>query len=315
MKVLGIETSCDETAAAVVEEGRILSRAVASQIDIHRDFGGVVPELASREHLKKINIILEKCLEKGNLKFKDIGGIGVTSRPGLEGSLLVGLTVARTLAELMGVPLVEVDHLEGHLFSSAFVDLPSPPGIGLVISGGHTRLVYIKEWGNYRILGRTRDDAVGESFDKVASMLDLGYPGGPAIQKESGGGDRERFDFPVADLGNSLDFSYSGLKTSVLYKIKYDLDGELSDQDRKDIGASFQEAALIPLVNNTIAASKKYDVNWLFACGGVAASRRLRDLFKEKNIEVHFPPVSLCTDNGAMIAACGEFHLKNKSTR
>lgn len=310
MKVLGIESSCDETAVAVVENGRIVSRVVASQIDIHRDFGGVVPELASREHLKKINIVLEKCLDKGELELDDIQGIAVTSHPGLEGSLLVGLTVARTLAEIMDVPLVEIDHLEGHLFSSVFTDLPDPPGIGLVISGGHTRLVYVKEWGDYQILGRTRDDAVGESFDKVASLLGLGYPGGPAIQKKARDGDRKRFDFPVADLGDSLDFSYSGLKTSVLYKIKYDLDNKLSSKDKEDLAASFQEAALTPLVHNTIAASKKYDVNWLFACGGVAASKRLRDLFKEKNLKVVFPPISLCTDNGSMIAACGEFYLK-----
>ncbi len=310
MKVLGIETSCDETAVAVVEKGKILSRVVASQIAIHRDFGGVVPELASREHLKKINIILEKCLKKGNLEINEIEGIAVTAHPGLEGSLLVGLTVARTLAELMEVPLVEIDHLEGHLFSSTFTGLSEPPGIGLVISGGHTRLVYVKSWGNYEILGSTRDDAVGESFDKVASLLGLGYPGGPAIEKEAVYGDPERFKFPVADMGDTLDFSYSGLKTSVLYKIKYDLDGQLTEKDKKDIAASFQEAALKPLVENTISASKNNEVNWLFACGGVAASKRLRELFKEKGVEVVFPDITLCTDNASMIAACGEFYFK-----
>ncbi len=356
MKVLGIETSCDETAVAIVEGNEIISEIVSSQIDIHSKYGGVVPEIASREHLKKLNLILETCFDNANLNIKDIEAVSVTRTPGLEGSLLVGKMVARTISFLLKVPLIEVNHLEAHLFASVFTppfggcvvppnlerakqsQIPlnppflkgerggfdtkfteylQPPGIGLIISGGHTRLVYIKEWGDYKILGNTRDDAVGECFDKVASILGLPYPGGPGIEKVAEYGNPLKFRFPVAKLGDSYDFSYSGIKTAVLYKIKYDFKGNISEKQRNDIAASFQRAAFEPLVNKSIKAAKAYRVNWLFVCGGVAANKKLHEVFKEKtvkeNFKVIFPRASLCTDNASMVAACGQFYLNRKS--
>lgn len=366
MKVLGIETSCDETAVSIVEGNEIISEIVSSQIDIHSKYGGVVPEIASREHLKKLNLILETCFDNANLNIKDIDAVSVTRTPGLEGSLLVGKMVARTISFLLKVPLIEVNHLEAHLFASVFTPPFVPPvsrervkasirhcergkgakqskiplnpplikgeregfdtkfteylqpsGIGLIISGGHTRLVYIKEWGNYKILGNTRDDAVGECFDKVASILGLPYPGGPGIEKVAEYGNPLKFRFPVAKLGDSYDFSYSGIKTAVLYKIKYDFNGNISEKQRNDIAASFQRAAFEPLVNKSIKAAKEYKVNWLFVCGGVAANKKLHEVFKEKtvkeNFKVIFPRASLCTDNASMVAACGQFYLNRKS--
>lgn len=312
MKVLGIETSCDETAISVVEGNEILTELVASQIDIHSEFGGVVPELASREHLIKLNRIIESGLKKGKLKFDDIDAVAVTSKPGLEGSLLVGLTVARTISYILNIPLIEVDHLEAHMFASFFTDIGPPPGLGLIISGGHTRLVYIKKWGDYEVMGNTKDDAIGECFDKVGSMLGLSYPGGPAIEKIAIKGNASAFRFPVAKM-SGYDFSYSGIKTSVLYKIKYDLKGILDKKQKKDLAASFQEAAFKPLINNSLKALKKYSVNWLLVCGGVAANGRLRKLFdeniKRENLKVIFPSPGLCTDNATMVAACGGFYL------
>ncbi len=312
MKVLGIESTCDETAVAVVDGGDILSHKIASQTEIHALYGGVVPEIASREHLKRINVLLQQVLQEAG-GIEQIEGIAAAARPGLEGSILVGLTAARTLSYLTGLKLAEIDHLEAHLFAWPFLEQLFPPGLGLVVSGGHTRLVYIKEWGDYEIISDTRDDAAGECFDKVASMLQLKYPGGPEIEKAAREGDRKRFRFPVANLKGSLDFSYSGLKTSVLYKIKYDLKGKLSEKDRRDIAASFQEAAFKPLVNNAISGAKKTDSAWILVCGGVAANSRLREMFQEaagkEGIKTLFPPLKLCTDNAATVAACGEFYL------
>lgn len=314
MRVLGIETSCDETAVSLVGQDKILSESISSQIKIHSKYGGVVPEIASREHLKKINILLENCLDKINLKFNQIDGIAVTSHPGLEGSLLVGLTVARTLSFLLNLPLIEIDHLEAHLFAHRFKNPGPPPGIGLIISGGHTRLLHITKWGKYKILGRTRDDAVGECFDKVASILGLSYPGGPAIEKIAKKGDCSKFSFPVSNLGESLDFSYSGLKTAVLYKIKYDLKSKINDKQKRNIACSFQKAAFEPLIKNSIKAARRYQSNWIFVTGGVAANKYLRKLFidrgKREDIKVVFPPVRLCTDNASVVAACGQFYLK-----
>ena len=315
MSVLGIETSCDETAVAIVEEDSIVYEKVATQ-DIHRKYGGVVPEIASREHLKKINILLEECFSESGVSPDDLDAVSVTSGPGLEGSLLVGVMTARTLAYVFKKPLIEVDHIESHMFASKFTPLKEPPGIALVISGGHTRIVYIKEWGDYEILGDTRDDAIGECFDKVASIIGLSYPGGPAIEKEAGSGDPERFSFPVAKLGDSYDFSYSGIKTSVLYKVKYDLGSVVDDGMRKDIAASFQAAAFKPVIKNTIRAAMEKKAPWVFVCGGVAANRRLRESFAEQapgTIEIVFPAKAHCTDNAAMVAACGQFYLNRKS--
>jgi len=310
---LGIETSCDETAVSLVEGREILAESLFSQTDMHSLYGGVVPELASREHLKRLNLLIDDCLEASNVKYEDIGAVAVTSYPGLEGSLLVGKTAAKTLAYILNIPLIEVDHLEAHLFAWIFTNLPAPPGIGLIVSGGHTRLVYIKKWGSYDILGDTRDDAAGESFDKVASLLGLPYPGGPSIEKAAEGGSREKYRFPVSNLGQTYDFSYSGLKTAVLYKIKYDLKGQLSEKTVRNIAASFQEAALKPLVDNSVKAALEKKTNWIFVCGGVAASKRLREMFGQaavkNNLTVVFPPFRLCTDNASMVAACAEFKL------
>ncbi len=316
-KILGIETSCDETAVSVIQAGRILSEQVASQIDIHKKFGGVVPEFASREHLKKLNLLIGSALNEAGLEFTDLDAVAVTSNPGLEGSLLVGLTTARTLSMLLNIDIVEVDHLEAHLFASRFSEVLSPPGIGLVVSGGHTRIVYIKDWGNYKVIGRTRDDAAGEAFDKVAAILGFGYPGGPQIEKAALKGDPRRFKFPVSDLGDSLDFSYSGIKTAVLYKVRYDFNDKLSRQDVYDIAASFQYAALTPLVDNAVRAALKYDTDWIFVGGGVSASRSLRKRLKGKTagdgVRAFFPDKEHSTDNATMVAVCAEFYLtRNK---
>lgn len=317
MKILGIETSCDETAVSLIQDKKILSEKIASQADIHSAYGGVVPEIASREHLKKLNILLENCLIEAGAGFDDIDAVSVTSRPGLEGSLLVGITAARSISAILDIPLIEVDHIEAHLFAREFSDPGPAPGIGLVISGGHTRLMYIKEWGDYKILGDTRDDAVGEAFDKVASLLSLPYPGGPSIEKASEGGDKTRFIFPVSKMKNMYDFSYSGLKTAVLYELKYRLKREATPEDIKDIAASFQEAAFEPILKNSIAAAKEYSAEWIFISGGVAANSRLRDKFKEalagESIRAVFPPPRLCTDNASMVAACAAFYIGRES--
>ncbi len=260
--------------------------------------------------------MIEAALKESGLEFKDLNAIAVTSNPGLEGSLLVGLTTARTLAMLLKIELIEVDHLEAHLFVSRFSDIPAPPGIGLVVSGGHTRLVYIKEWGKYEIVGRTRDDAAGEAFDKVASIIGLGYPGGPEIEKASLKGDPNRFQFPVSDMGDCFDFSYSGIKTAVLYKVRYGLKEKLSKQDTCDIAASFQHAAITPLVDNAVLAALKYKTGWIFAGGGVSANSSLRKRLKakaaENGIKAFFPDKAHSTDNASMVAACAEFYLNKK---
>ncbi|MFH1414558.1 MAG: tRNA (adenosine(37)-N6)-threonylcarbamoyltransferase complex transferase subunit TsaD [Elusimicrobiota bacterium] len=313
MRILGIETSCDETAVSILDEKGIVSESVFSQIDIHSRYGGVVPEIASREHLKKLNLIIEECLSNAGMGMEGVDAVAVTSRPGLEGSLLVGLMTARTISFLMKIPLIEVDHLEAHLFASAFTGLDDPPGIGLIISGGHSRLVYIKAWGDYEILGNTRDDAVGECFDKVASVLGLPYPGGPSIERSASGGDPDKFKFPVANMGGSYDFSYSGLKTAVLYKVKYDFDGKITEEERKNISASFQKAAFKPLLKNSIKAMEEFGANWLLVCGGVAANGELRRQFEtesgKKQLKIVFPEKAHCTDNASMVAACGQFYL------
>ncbi len=316
MKILGIETSCDETAVSIVEGTNIVSEKIFSQVSLHSEYAGVVPELASREHLRKLNLLIQEALTEAGINYEDIDAVAVTAYPGLEGSLLVGLTSARTLSYLLNIPIKEVDHIEAHLFSHVFTQLPPPPGIGLVISGGHSRLFYIKKWGDYEIIGDTRDDAVGESFDKVASLLGLPYPGGPSIEKASRGVRENRFNFPVSKLGNSYDFSYSGLKTAVLYKIKYDLKEISGEKELKELASSFQKAALTPLVKNSIKAAEDYSADWIFVCGGVAANSRLRELFDEKspeNIKAYFPGVRLCTDNASMVAACGGFYLKKEA--
>lgn len=313
MTILGIETSCDETAAAVIADGRLCSNKIASQ-EVHRSFGGVVPELASRAHIQLIVPIVVSALEEAAITKAQIDGIAVTYGPGLAGSLLVGLNFAKAASLALGVPFIGINHLEGHLFSNSVLEEgPEPPFIALIVSGGHTLLILITEWGDYEMLGKTRDDAAGEAFDKVAKMLDLPYPGGPAIEKLAKEGDPHYLSFPKAKLqSNDLDFSYSGLKTAVLYHLKA-LTPSQRQKSKADVAASFQIAAVDVLVTNSIKALGKYKIKRLALSGGVACNTLLRQQLnaecQKHGFELFFPPVELCTDNGAMIARAGQFYL------
>jgi len=313
--ILGIETSCDETGVAVAVNGReVLANEVASQIDIHREFGGVVPEIASRQHIKIISLLVEKVLRDAGT---EPDAVAATYGPGLMGSLLVGLSFAKGWAYARSKPFVPVHHIEGHIFSSMLGEkAPEFPFLALVVSGGHTQLVQCPLPHRYEILGSTRDDAVGESFDKVARLLGLPYPGGPSIQKASEGGNPKAFDFPRAMTGrDSLEFSYSGLKTAVLYALR-----EYEGQDRPpaliaDLAASFQHAAIDVLLIKTKQAIQRTDAPRLVLAGGVAANRLLRErLMAELDIEVFLPPLKYCVDNGAMIAAAADSRLRHGLT-
>lgn len=322
MLVLGIETSCDETAASVVEDGRrMLSNVVSSQIDIHRKYGGVVPELASRKHLETVNFVIEQALSQAGCSFKELDGIAVTNGPGLVASLLIGLATAKAIAYAFELPLIGVNHIEGHIFSN-FLKHPEnkfktekllPPFIALVVSGGHSDLVFVEDYGKYELLGRTRDDAVGESFDKVAKLLHLGYPGGPIIDEISRKGNAEAIKFPLAHMKDgSLDFSFSGLKTAVVNFVKnHKLPTE--SQSIADIAVCFQRAAIKALVENTFCAIEEKRTKKLVLGGGVASNSHLRDVFKnraEKNgIELYYPPPALCTDNAVMIGCVGYYKM------
>ncbi len=316
MLILGIETSCDETAAGVVADGnRILSNVVYSQM-VHNKYGGVVPELASREHIRTIIPVLEQALHRAAVTLAKIEGIAVTYGPGLVGSLLIGLSLAKSLSYSLGIPLIGINHIEGHIFAN-FLEHPdlSPPYMCLVISGGHSNLVYVAGKGDYQLLGRTRDDAAGEAFDKVAKVLDLGYPGGPAIDETSKKGRPDFFKFPRAYLEeNSFDFSFSGLKTAVaIYASR--LSREKLDKHRADIAASFQEAVVDVLVDKGIRACLQRKTQAIALAGGVARNQRLRSKIQREaekhKLRVFFPSPVLCTDNAAMIAAAGEFHLSS----
>lgn len=312
MRVLGIETSCDETAAAVLEDGRaVLSSVVASQI-VHSDYGGVVPEFASREHMRAVAPVVRRALEEAGLAYADIGGIAVTNRPGLVGCLLVGVSFAKGLALALDVPIVGVDHIEGHIFA---VKLTEPglslPAVCLIVSGGHTELVVIEEWGRYETLGRTRDDAAGEAFDKTGKLMGLAYPAGPLIEHLARDGDASAHDFPRAMMERGeLDFSFSGLKTAVRYRLQ-ELGGVPEGRDLADFLASFQEAVVDALVTKTMRAAEARAVPTVCLGGGVASNEalrsRLRDEAARRGLRVVVPPKSLCTDNGAVIAAVGDF--------
>jgi len=309
MRVLGIESSCDECAAAVVEDRyRLVSQKVSSQIDIHSVYGGVVPELASRDHLRKVIPVLEETLKQGHLSLKDIQGVAVTVGPGLIGSLLMGVSAAKTLAFVLGVPLVGVNHLEAHLHA-IFLERPdfSYPHLGLVVSGGHTTLFRVEGIGKRARLGRTLDDAAGEAFDKVAKLLELGYPGGVFIEQAALGGDPAAIAFPRPMRGKRPDFSFSGLKTSVAVAVK--ARGLPRGQALADFAASFQEAVVDTLVRKTLQAARREHLQRIVVAGGVAANRRLREELvrraEKEDIEVFFPSIALCTDNAAMVAALG----------
>jgi N6-L-threonylcarbamoyladenine synthase len=311
MIVLGIDTSCDETAAAVLSDGRsILSNVVASQL-IHSEFGGVVPEYASRAHIRTIQPVVHEALSEARIGYDELDGIAVTSRPGLVGCLLVGVSFAKALAYSLDVPVVGVDHIEGHVFAVRLADPDIPlPTICLVVSGGHTELILVEDWGKYRTLGRTRDDASGEAFDKVGKLLGLSYPAGPVIEKLAEGGDPTAIKFPRAMMqrGN-LDFSFSGVKTAVRYRVDK-LDKIPEGQELADFLASFQEAVVDALVRKTMWAADAHDVPSVCLGGGVAANGPLRARFEEAAARVGLvsvvPPRKLCTDNGAVIAAVGD---------
>ncbi len=315
MLVLGIETSCDETAAAVVRDGRVaLSDVVSSQIDIHRRWGGVVPELASRNHVVQVMPVVDEALTCAGVGLSDLDAIAVTSGPGLIGALLVGVQAAKSLAWAAGKPLVGVNHLEGHLLAIRLLaEPPEPPFLGLVVSGGHTSLYAVEGFGTYRLLGSTRDDAAGEAYDKVAKMLGLPYPGGVQIDRLAQNGDKAAIRFPRAHIkGAELDFSFSGLKTAVLTHLHKN--GKPEGQALSDLCASFQEAVADPLTKKAVRAARRFGLKQLVLCGGVAANSRLRALAAERGAEagltVLLPPLKLCTDNAAMIAVAGTHALE-----
>jgi len=310
VKILGIETSCDETAAAVVGDGAdILSDVVSSQVDIHSRYGGIVPEVASRQHLITALPVLESAMSEAKASWQDIDAIAVTIGPGLAGSLLVGVNVAKAVALAHGLPLIGVNHLEGHIYANWLSqDKPIFPCLCLIVSGGHSDLVLMRGHGEFEKLGRTRDDAAGEAFDKAARILGLGYPGGPAIEQAARGREAS-FPLPRAWLKGSHDFSFSGLKTALLHLVR---DNDFSDSSKiAEAAASFQQAVVEVLVTKTIQAAQKLKVEQILLSGGVAANKALReDFICNSPVPVLIPPPSLCTDNAAMIAACGYHHYR-----
>jgi len=315
MIVLGIESSCDETAAAVLADGRrVLSNVVASQDAIHAPYGGVVPELASRRHLQVINPVIQRALDDAGVKLGDLDGIAVTQGPGLVGSLLIGCSVAKALAWVHRTPLVGVNHLEGHVYAAFLTeDPPVHPFLALVVSGGHTALYHARAPLQYALVGQTRDDAAGEAFDKVAKLLGLGFPGGPAIQRTATQGDPRAVAFPLAQMTDGArDFSFSGIKTSVSLYVKRQ--APLSASQVADVAASFQAAVVKMLVRKTIRAALHLGVKRVVLTGGVAANGPLRDALRaeatEHGIALHIPPPRLCTDNAAMITAAGTERLR-----
>jgi N6-L-threonylcarbamoyladenine synthase len=312
--VLGIETSCDETAAAVLEDGVVRSNVVSSQDAIHRTYGGVVPELASRRHLEVVLPVIERALRDAAVGLADLHGIAVTRGPGLVGSLLVGLSVAKALAYAHEVPLVGVNHLEGHIFAGFLADAPPAyPFLALVVSGGHTALYACPEPLRYRLVGQTRDDAAGEAFDKVAKLLGLGYPGGPVIEQVARDGDPRAIGFPTAQFRDRApDFSFSGLKTAVSLFVRRQ--APLTPSLTADICASFQATVVKMLVRRTVRSAIRLGIRRVLLTGGVAANRALRDALGaqclERGCAWSAPPARLCTDNAAMIAAAGAVRLE-----
>ncbi len=314
-RILAIETSCDETACAVIENGRaLLASTVASQMELHARFGGVYPEVASRQHVLSIIPVVEQTLAQSNVTLKDVDAIAVTRGPGLAGSLVVGMNMAKGLALGLNLPIVGVNHLEGHIYSAWVYNAgesvpPEPqfPLMALLVSGGHTELNLMTGHLTYERLGSTLDDAAGEAFDKVARLLSLPYPGGPSIQKAAEGGDPARFKFPRARLDNPYDFSFSGVKTAVLYEVN-DLKKRHKTLPVEDLAASFQAAVVETLFEKTMQAARAYKAKEILVAGGVSANRPLRNAFtSQTEFKVNIPAFSLCTDNAAMIAAAGYY--------
>lgn len=328
MKILGIETSCDETAAAVVEDGKVLlSNIVASSMDIHVKYGGVVPEIAARSHIEVINQVIEESLQQANCSWEDIDGIAVTYGAGLGGSLLIGVMAARTLAITKNKPLYSANHVLGHVFANFLnsspltnysfpTNEPELPILAVIVSGGHTQLVLFRDYFDYTILGRTQDDAIGEAFDKVAKVLGLDYPGGPAISKIAKNGDSFAYDFPIPKMAG-YDFSFSGLKTAVLRRSQeligkdytfpsFAVSTHLNEAQKADIAASFERVACLSIAKKVRQAIQEYMPASVVLAGGVAANNVLRDQLEENlGLPLIYPDLKLCTDNGAMIAALG----------
>jgi len=316
-RILAIETSCDETACAIIDNGRaLLSSVVASQMEIHARYGGVFPEVASRQHVLSITPVVEQTLSQAHLTLAEVDAIAVTRGPGLAGSLVVGMNMAKGLALGSGLPLVGVNHLEGHLYSAWVYNAdeivtPEPqfPLMALLVSGGHTELNLMTDHLTYQRLGSTLDDAAGEAFDKVARLLGLGYPGGPAIQAAAEEGNPNRFNFPRAWLDGTFNFSFSGLKTAVLYEVR-ELQKKSNSLPVADLAASFQNAVIEVLFKKTMQAAREFGAQEILVAGGVSANRSLRQIFKSQTeFPVHIPPLSLCTDNAAMIAAAGYYRF------
>lgn len=317
MITLGIETSCDETACGVVRNGRVLSNVVSSSVHLHASYGGVVPEIASRYHIEYINAVVKKALRNSRLGFKNLDLIAVTNGPGLCGSLLVGISFAKALSLALSVPILGINHLRAHLFAN-FIEknnknMPRFPFIGLVISGGHTNIFLFKDINDFKVLGNTQDDAVGEAFDKVAKMLKLGYPGGPIIEKSAKRSlHTEIISFPKTYLNkDSLDFSFSGIKTAVLYYIK---NKKLTKKMISKISYSFQESVFDVIIEKVLRACEKYKINTVVIGGGVACNKRFHEKIKRaflsRKISIFIPKVTYCLDNGAMVASLGESLFK-----
>ncbi len=339
MKILGIETSCDETAASVVEDGKkLLSNVVASSMDLHAKYGGVVPEIAARSHIEAINPVIEQALADAKTAWSQIDGIAVTYGAGLGGSLLVGVLAARTAAIVHNKPLYGCNHVEGHVYANFLTETSLPgytmptsapqfPLLALIVSGGHSQLVLFRDHFDYDLLGRTGDDAIGEAFDKVAKILGLPYPGGPSVSKAALEGDPKKYQLPKAKMDKKYDFSFSGLKTAVLRTAQreigeqhdfpsFKLSERLSDAQKADLAASFQHTAVETVVDKTFSAYEEFSPKSVVIAGGVAASPELRRQLSERlPIEINYPDMKLCTDNGAMIATLGCFKAqKNQPT-
>jgi len=322
-RILAIETSCDETAGAVIADGRhILSNVVASQVELHAEYGGVFPEMASRAHVRAIVPVIEQTMQEAHLGFNDLDAVAVTYGPGLAGSLLVGVNAAKGLALGRGLPLIGVNHLEAHIYAhwlevegeGAARGNLSFPLLSMLVSGGHTELILMRDHGDYEYLGGTLDDAAGEAFDKVGRLLGLPYPGGPEIERVAQNGRPQAFDFPRAWLDDTYDFSFSGLKTSVLREVQ-----KYSDKPRgrllADLAASFQAAVVDVLSIKASRAAEEFDVTAVLLSGGVTANQTLREMtVKRVDVPVYYPPIFLCTDNAAMVGACAHRHFEAGET-
>lgn len=316
MHVLGIETSCDETSAALVTDGRVVRASiVASQADLHARYGGVVPEVASRKHVECLLPVIQEALREARMSYRDLHAVAVTNRPGLLGALLVGVSAAKALAYALSLPIVAVHHLEGHVYSGFLVapDLESAfPLLILIVSGGHTQLLRMDAHGQYVLLGQTRDDAAGEAFDKGARLMGLPYPGGPHVAQLAAQGDAGRVPFPRAVLGDSLDFSFSGVKTA----LRYFLERDRGQTPLVDVAASYEAAIIDPLVDRVRRAAEQTGIRTLCVVGGVAANRRLQQemqaMARVQGLRLIVPPPALCTDNAAMIAAAGYYRLRTR---